>query len=160
MKQKTFSKILLAGLCVLTLTGCGNSTSDVPQTKAQSANENSGSDTTGSTGEMLDMAALNGSVLDFSDSGCSVTPVEIIENGAGSRVSADGYKNNDNTVTVNYNSDCEFVIAALSGETNSITSMTNGSVSDVKRQSLIFVYGDYTDTCTLNADKIIIARFE
>lgn len=160
MKRKIFSKILLVGLCVFGLAGCANPTSDVPQTPTQSTNENDSYEKSNNADEMLNSANLNGSVLDFSDLGCSVTPVEIIENGAGSQVSADGYENEDNTVTVNYNSDCEFIIATLSGETNSITSMTNGSASDVKKQSQIFVYGNYVDTYTLNADKIIIARFE
>ena len=109
---------------------------------------------------MLDSATLSGSVLDFTDNSCSVSPDELIDNGAGMKSSADGYENEDTAVTVNYNSDCTFVIATLNGETNSITNTTDGSASDVKKQSQIFVYGDYADTYTLNADKVIIARYE
>lgn len=160
MKRKIFSKILLVGLCVFALAGCGNSTSDVPQTPTQTTNENNNSSTTNNTDETLDSATLNGSVLDFTDNSCSVSPAKLIENGAGSQISADGYENEDNAVTVNYNSDCKFIIATLNRETNSITNTTDGSVSDVKKQSEIFVYGNYVDTYTLNADKIIITRYE
>ena len=160
MKRKTFSKILLAGSCVFALEGCENITSDVPQTPTQTTNENNSSGTTNDTDEMLNSATLNGSVLDFTDHSCSVSPAKLIENGAGSQISADGYENEDSAVTVNYNSDCKFIIATLNRETNSIANTTDGSVSDVKKQSEIFVYGDYVDTYTLNADKIIITRYE
>ena len=160
MKRKTISKFMLVGLCVFALAGCGKQATDVPQTPAQTTNENSSSDTAGNTDEMLDSATLSGSVLDFTDNSCSVSPDELIDNGAGMKSSADGYENEDTSVTVNYNSDCTFVIATLNGETNSITNTTDGSASDVKKQSQIFVYGDYEDTYTLNADKVIIARYE
>lgn len=160
MKRKTFGKIFLAGLCVFALAGCGKQASDVPREHAQTANENSSSGTPGYTGEMLDAADLNGSVIAFTDSSCSVSPAKLIENGAGSQISADGYEKAENAVTVNYNSDCKFLIAILNSETNSITSVTDGSVSDIKKQSQIFVYGDYADTDTFNADKVILARYE
>ena len=158
MKRKTISKFILVGLCVFALAGCGKQVTDVPQTPAQTTNENSSSNTVDNTNEMLDSATLSGSVLDFTDNSCSVSPDELIDNGMKS--SADGYENEDSAVTVNYNSNCTFVIATLNGETNSITNTTDGSASDVKKQSQIFVYGDYADTYTLNADKVIIARYE
>ena len=142
------------------MAGCGKQATDVPQTPTQTTNENSSSGTAGNTDEMLDSATLSGSVLDFTDNSCSVSPDELIDNGAGMKSSADGYENEDTAVTVNYNSDCTFVIATLNGKTNSITNTTDGSASDVKKQSQIFVYGDYADTYTLNADKVIIARYE
>ena len=126
MKRKTISKFILVGLCVFALAGCGKQVTDVPQTPAQTTNENSSSNTAGNTDEMLDSATLSGSVLDFTDNSCSVSPGELIDNGAGMKSSADGYENEDTAVTVNYNSDCTFVIATLNGKTNSNTSrLTN-----------------------------------
>ena len=76
-------------------------------------NENSSSNTADNTNEMLDSATLSGSVLDFTDNSCSVSPDELIDNGAGMKSSADGYENEDSAVTVNYNSNCTFVIAHI-----------------------------------------------
>ena len=166
MKRKIFSKLILAGLCAIALAGCGKQATDESRARAQNtvpsqtSNENSSYGTADNISEMLDSATLNGSVLDFTDNGCSVSPAKLIENGAGAQISADGYENEDTAVTVNYNSDCTFVIATLNGETNSITNIIDGSASDVKKQSQIFVYGDYADAYTLNADKVIIARYE
>ena len=172
MKRRFFITTILTGLCVIALAGCGNQTAEAPQENAQSANTNNAYDTAGGygtsgisdssvdAGDMLDMADLSGSVLGFSDNGCTVTPAKSIEGGAGMQISADGYENEDNSVTVNYGPDCQFVTAVLNGSSGSITSMTDCSASDVKKQSQIFAYGNYTDTYTFNADKIIIARYE
>ena len=90
MKRKTISRFILVGLCVFALAGCRKQATDVPQTPTQTTNENSSSGTAGNTDEMLDSATLSGSVLDFTDNSCSVSPDELIDNGAGMKSSADG----------------------------------------------------------------------
>ena len=61
---------------------------------------------------------------------------------------------------MNYSADCEFFLAELNTQAEDLTDITRGSVSDVKKQSYVYVYGDFTDTHNVTADKIIIARFE
>ena len=65
-----------------------------------------------------------------------------------------------NAVTVNYSADCEFLLAELNTQAEDLTNVTRSSVSDIKKQSIVYVYGNFIDAHNLNADKIIIARFE
>ena len=69
-------------------------------------------------------------------------------------------ENKENAVTVNYSADCEFLLAELNTQAEDLTNVTRGSVSDIKKQSIVYVYGNFIDAHNLNADKIIIARFE
>ena len=69
-------------------------------------------------------------------------------------------ENKDNAVSVTYNPDCEFVIATLSKQSGSVTNVTTGSISDVKKQSSVYLYGEFADTNHFNATKVVIARWE
>lgn len=160
MKRKKFGRIVLFGLCACALTGCGTSKSSMPQTQIQSGDTGSSAETSGdnSGSDLMESATIIGNVLDFSDNSCSVSQAKQLEGGEGMIIAADGQENQDNTVTVNYNTGCEFLIATITS--GAITSVTNGSVSDVKKQSQVFIYGDFVDTYHLNADKIIVAHYE
>ena len=164
MKRKIFIRTILTGLCIFALAGCGQSGSDTPRTPVQSdsAGGSGAPDTSGSNsnGSIIDSAALTGNVIDFSDSGCSVSQEQKIEGGAALKSEAEGQENKENAVTVNYSADCEFLLAELNTQAEDLTNVTRGSVSDIKKQSIVYVYGDFVDAHNLNADKIIIARFE
>ena len=165
MKRTIIIRTILTGLCIFALAGCGQSGSDTPRTPVQSdsAGGSSGApDTSGSNsgGSIIDSAALTGNVIDFSDSGCSVSQAQKIEGGAALKSEAEGQENKENAVTVNYSADCEFLLAELNTQAEDLTNVTRGSVSDIKKQSIVYVYGNFIDAHNLNADKIIIARFE
>lgn len=165
MKRKIFIRTILTGLCIFALAGCGQTRSDTPRTPVQSgsaAGSSDSPDTSGSnsSGSIIDSASLTGNVIDFSDSGCSVSQAQKIEGGAALKSEAEGQENKENAVTVNYSADCEFLLAELNTQAEDLTNVTRGSVSDIKKQSIVYVYGDFVDAHNLNADKIIIARFE
>ena len=46
----------------------------------------------------------------------------------------------ENAVSVTYNPDCEFVIATVNAQSG-VTNVTTGSISDVKKQSEVYLYG-------------------
>ena len=71
-----------------------------------------------------------------------------------------GLENKDNAVSVTYNQDCEFVVATLNKQLGSVTNITTGSISDVKKQSNVYLYGEFSDTLHFNATKVVIARWE
>ena len=165
MKRKFFSRTILTGLCIFALAGCGQTGSDMPRTAVPSGNTGGSADAAdnsdnNSAGSISDSAALTGNVIDFSDTGCSVSQAKEIEGGAALKSEAEGQENKENAVTVNYSADCEFFLAELNTQAEDLTDITRGSVSDVKKQSYVYVYGDFTDTHNVTADKIIIARFE
>ncbi|HBF8724175.1 TPA: chitinase, partial [Clostridioides difficile] len=55
--------------------------------------------------------------------------------------------------------DCEFVVATLNKQSG-VTNVTTGSISDVKKQSEVYLYGEFADTNHFNATKVVVARWE
>lgn len=162
MKQGVFSKFILAGMCIFALAGCGQTNSDTSQTGFNSKNTNNSGETSSNNSKdnIMESANLIGDVVNISNNGCSVNQAKVIEGGAGMQTEADGYEDENNDLTINYNSDCGFLIAELSMTSGEVLNMSNGSISDVKKQSQIYVYGDFVDTHNFNADKVIIANWK
>ena len=148
MQKTNISKLVAVGLCICTLMGCGTNSDVKPDTSKPLVNSN-----------LLDAADMQGSVLEFTETGCSVSQAKEIEGGAGLIAEAEGMENKDNAVSVTYNQDCEFVIAALNIHSG-VTNVTTGSISDVKKQSEVYLYGEFADTLHFNATKVVIARME
>ena len=165
MKKTKICKILTIGLCVCALTGCGSKGDTTTDTNQPTINANTGEKDTNDLTEngandLLDLANMSGSVLEFTDSGCSVSQTTEIEGGAGVMAEAEGYENEDNAVSVKYNSDCEFVIATMNIQSGTITNVAGGSITDVKKNSNVYIYGKFVDTLNFNANKVVITRAE
>ena len=164
MKKTNISKFVAVGLCICTLTGCGASPNEKPDTPNPVVNSNTNEENTNGSsenkGDVLESANLTGRVLEFTDNGCLLKQAKEIDGGAGLQMEAPGMENKDNAVSVTYNPDCEFVIATLSKQSGSVTNVTTGSISDVKKQSSVYLYGEFADTNHFNATKVVIARWE
>jgi hypothetical protein len=156
MKKTNISKFIAVGLCICALTGCGASPNEKPDTSNPIVNSNTNEENTNGSSES---ANLRGSVLEFTDNGCLVNQAKDIEGGAGIKIEAPGMENKDNAVSVTYNPDCEFVIATVNAQSG-VTNVTTGSISDVKKQSEVYLYGEFADTLHFNATKVVIARWE
>lgn len=156
MQKTNISKLVAVGLCICALTGCGTNPDVKPDTSKSIVNSNTNEE---NTNDLLDAADMQGSVLEFTETGCSVSQAKEIEGGAGLIAEAEGMENKDNAVSVTYNQDCEFVIAALNIHSG-VTNVTTGSISDVKKQSEVYLYGEFADTLHFNATKVVIARME
>lgn len=164
MQKTNFSKLVAVGLCICALTGCGTNPDVKPDTSKPLVNSNTNEENTNDsvengTNDLLDAADMQGSVLEFTETGCSVSQAKEIEGGAGLIAEAEGMENKDNAVFVTYNQDCEFVIATLNIHSG-VTNVTTGSISDVKKQSEVYLYGEFADTLHFNATKVVIARME
>lgn len=165
MKKTNISKFIAVGLCICALTGCGASPDVNQDTSTPTVNSNvnvkniNGSSENGNN-DLLNSADMQGSVLEFTDTGCSVNQAKEIDGGAGLKTEAEGMENTDNAVTVTYNPNCEFIVATLNEQSGTITNVANGSISDVKKQSEVYVYGEFADTLHFNAAKVVIARWE
>ena len=164
MKKTNISKFIAVGLCICALTGCGASPNEKPDTSNPIVNSNTNEENAKGSSEnkgndILESANLRGSVLEFTDNGCLVNQAKDIEGGAGIKIEAPGMENKDNAVSVTYNPDCEFVIAIVNAQSG-VTNVTTGSISDVKKQSEVYLYGEFADTLHFNATKVVIARWE
>lgn len=164
MKKTNISKFIAVGLCICALTGCGASPDEKPDTSNPIVNSNTNEENSNGSSEnkendILDSANLIGSVLEFTDKGCSVSQAKETDGGASLQIEASGMENKENAISVTYNPDCEFVIATVNAQSG-VTNVTTGSISDVKKQSDVYLYGEFADTLHFNATKVVIARWE
>ena len=147
------------------MTGCGASPDEKPDTSNPIVNSNTNEENANGSSEnkgndILESANLIGSVLEFTDNGCSVSQAKETDGGDSLQIEASGMENKDNTVSVTYSPDCEFVVATLNKQLGSVTNITTGSISDVKKQSDVYLYGEFADTLHFNATKVVVARWE
>lgn len=167
MKNTNLIKGLLIGLCVFTLVGCKtngssdndnlkNSNTPVTENQSNSSGKNNGGT---EADDLIDSATLMGSVIDFSDKGCSVSQVTSEDGGKSAKVAAPGSENADTTVHIKYESDCIFQIATISITTGKAT-ITNASILDIKKQTSLIIYGDFDNTHNLSATKVLLARYQ
>lgn len=178
MKKNKFFIGLAVALCVLSFAGCGTSDkiSDDTNNAYNTSNPTNANDSNAPVDEsndsladnqpegddgdsLIDLSAIQGSVVEFSDGACTITPVETSDDGETAVAAAPGSENTDNNVTVHYQDDCIFQIAQISQATGK-ASISDADISDIKKQTSLILYGEWSDTYNLNATRVIIARYE
>lgn len=164
MKKTNISKFVAVGLCICALTGCGASPDEKPDTSNPIVNSNTNEENANGSSEnkgndILESANLMGDVLEFTENGCLVNQAKTTDGGDSLQMEAAGYENKDNAVSVTYNPDCEFIIATVNAQSG-VRNVTTGAISDVKKQSNVYLYGEFSDTLHFNATKVVVARWE
>lgn len=160
MKPKIiFLTVLLAALC----TGCGKPPEQsfvqptqaqtepiptAPPTEAAAENPASGN-------ELFALAKLNGTVSDFTQTGCTVAPTH--EDGDVAAGPAPGYEDSWEQISVVYDSGCRFQYAYSNPQTGEVC-YEDASVSDVKKQATIIVWGEYDSGNVVHADRVFLYR--
>lgn len=167
MKKKIL--ILMMIVCLgSTFCGCGyngaegssgaqidNSGSD-NSTSTDTSGNSAGEDNQSEGVQAIDNADLFGSVIDFSETGCTLGKGDISEEQQ--RISAEGAAaNSEDQISVIYGDDTTFQVA--------VTTMTDitleaGSKEDVKKSSNIYVYGTKQEDGTFLATRVLIERFQ
>ncbi len=169
MKYK--NRLLIAALVlVLTFSGCGQQArkeppDTVPPTRAEFSIPKEpkkeeelptvGIDENPSDADKLfEISDLQGDVTDFSEDGCTLSPV--IEIGDNISYSAEpGYE--DTFVSVLYNSDCTFQIAHVNHQTAAAT-YEPATVKDIKKQTSLILRGEYDEKDVFHASRVYIYR--
>lgn len=168
MKNLKIAKGILIGLCILTLTGCGggNTMDNGMGTQENSWNSpttiiNNHSGDTGSNdaNELINLSTMEGSVIDFSKSGCSVNQTTFEEDGKVAVGAAPGNEHAGTTVNIQYDPNCVFQIAVINRITEK-AAISEASIYDIKKQSNLIIYGDFQDKHNLTATRVIITRYE
>lgn len=120
-----------------------------PISDVENSSDNEGAD-------VLDNADLFGTVIDFSETGCTL--------GKGSdsddtkMTMANGASADDvSQISVIYGENTEYQIALTSA--TDIT-LESGSKEDVKKSSVIYIYGTNREDGTFLADKVIVERYQ
>lgn len=164
MKPKIiFLTLLLALVC----SGCGKppqptqaQTAPAPTAPAPTASSTTAPSTEAagnpaSGDELFTIAKLNGTVSDFTQTGCTVAPTH--EEGNVAEGPAPGHEDDWEQVSVVYDSGCTFQYAYSNPQTGEIR-FEAASVGDVKKQTTVIVCGEYDSENVLHADRVFLYR--
>lgn len=167
MKQMKLVATTLFLICVLSLTGCGNSNAgkasnhELP-TYSQSENQ-SDSENTNIFNEnainldvLLETVLLRGSVADFQDGSFKVVPDE--DDGQMIIAAAEGMESSMESTTVSYDETCIFQTANIDSSTGAVE-LEAATASDVKKSTPVYIYGETQDDGEIHATKVLITRF-
>lgn len=107
-------------------------------------------------------ADLQGSVVEFSDSGFELSAAEIIEEDGGEVMvqAAPGAENEEELVTITYSSDVTFEIITMDSASLTEISREDADKQSIKKQTSVLVFGNCQDTYHWTADKVIIMRWK
>lgn len=190
MWKKAIGIICAGGLSALYLTGCSGDVVDSSPISVEEINQNSNvadellvnkdneehlenggnSDITDDraadnlgTGSFFDGANLQGSVVEFSETGFSLSPATTETEAGGGQVmaqAAPGSESDENNVQITYTDNTVFQIVTLSKSSQSEVSREDTDKESVKKQSSVCVFGSCQDNYHWTADKILILRWQ
>ena len=106
---------------------------------------------------LLNTAALRGSVADFEDGKLLVSPDQ--DDGQTVVSAAPGMENSSETTTVTYGEDCEFLFADVNISSGNV-SLKAASALDIKKSTLVYVYGETGEDGSIRAARILLPRYE
>ena len=102
-------------------------------------------------------AAITGSVVEFSDDSCTISPVVTEDGGNTGVIAAPGHESEDTNVVVTYEEGCVVQIATIYTSTGE-AELEQANIADIKKQASVIIYGNFEDTHHVSATKIIICH--
>ena len=105
--------------------------------------------------ELSGRCKLNGAVIEFSDSGCTISPTVHEDDVA--YEAAPGSEDLMGQVTVSYDENCIFQIVEVSLSSGAMT-YGDAAVGDVKKQTGLFAAGEYDSEGILHAEEVYLYR--
>lgn len=111
-------------------------------------------------GEFLEGAQLQGTVVEFSETGFTLSPASTEADGKVLAEVALGSESDENNVQITYTDNTVFQIINYSKDSLSELSREDTDKESVKKQSSVAVFGSCQDTYHWTADKILIIRFQ
>ena len=146
----------------------GESSSSEKEGKQEDADntdaENSGEMTDNrEEGVFYDGANLSGRVVDFTDTGFTITPRTLIINEDGSMeggIAAPGYESDETNINITYAEDVIFQIINFSMGSQAETSREDTDKSSIKKDTDVNIFGTCQDEKHWIADKVVITRWQ
>lgn len=176
MKKNIYKKLVgLAGMSIMILLCCTACSQDQPKNPKGEVQQNVDAweeDNSQQNGnveqeEQSDSgfyagADLQGSVVEFSDSGFKMSVAKNIKVDGGELMvqAAPGAENEEDLVTITYASDVTFEIITMDSTSLTEISREDTDMQSVKKQSDVLVFGSCQDTYNWIADKVIIMRWK
>lgn len=188
MKNKKLMRMLIVGASIFALAGCGtpndtgtnreretkdayieNDITNPDQKDASDENDSNNtpdgndSNAVGSMDgdELITASDLQGSVTEFSNNGCTITPTTSSNDGKAKIAveAADGCEDEDAKVTIKYGDNCIFQRAVMSIGTGKAT-VSEAAKTDIKKKTSLLLYGNFDDTENFTATKVVIVQYE
>lgn len=161
MYKTRIRKGIAIGCFLVTLMGC-NATNAPSNVSDYSKNPDSrvGQDipVNNNLNHLLDSADIAGTVLEYFDDGCKISQMKTEGNGEIIFEAAPDKVTEDMTVSIQYKESCEVQIANIYRATGE-AEIKDGTISDIKKESQIFVNGEFSDTHHFVATKILIVHY-
>lgn len=107
-------------------------------------------------------ADLNGRVLEFSDTGFTITPIyrEVFADGtSNSWEAAPGKEKEEDNIYVTYTEDTTFEVVYFSMGLQEVSSREGADKSSIKKQTEVYVFGSSEDGKNWIADKVLIQKW-
>ncbi len=108
-------------------------------------------------------ADLNGRVLEFSDTGFTMTPIyrEVFADGtSNSWEAAPGKEKEEDKIYVTYTEDTVFEVVYFNMGLQDVSSREDADKSSIKKQTVVYVFGSSEDGKNWTADKVIIQKWD
>lgn len=132
-------------------------TDEYTETETDSETEKSGE------GKFYDGANLSGRVVEFSDTGFTITLRTLIINEDGSMeggIAAPGYESEEDNITITYTEDTLFEIIYFSTASQAESSREDTDKSSIKKDTDVDIFGICQDEKQWKADKVVITRWQ
>lgn len=161
MQHRKKGITILFLVCILALAGCGSSHTGKGSGGNAPYSQNADIDPSGkgSGDELLDNAALKGTVSDFQEGSFQVIPTQDKDHGQTAVEAAPGMESGMESTTVSYGADCTFQIAVFNSETGDVR-FEDAAASQVKKSTGVAVYGETQENGEIRATKVYITRYQ
>lgn len=159
--KKKIAMVILATCLFGTLAGCEKDSSNKPEVPSTENSTNSVNQTENSTEKSEGISALSnanlvGTVIDFTEIGCTLGKGKSTEDTLTTPAGGDNTEGVER-VFVKYADNTQFQIA---NSTITNITLTDGTREDVKKSSSVFLYGEYQEDGTFLATRVIINHFQ
>ena len=141
----------------------GNGIKDSGEVESNNEAVNSANVESNTESVYFEGADLNGRVLEFSDTGFTITPIyrEVFADGtSNSWEAAPGKEKEENNLYVTYTEDTVFEVVYFNRSLQDVSSREDADKSSIKKQTVVYVFGSSEDEKNWTADKVIIQRWD
>lgn len=112
--------------------------------------------------DLYEGAAVQGDVVEFSQDGCTITPLKSYEAAEGGMIAegaAPGMEDPEENIFIHYQEGCMFQIVDIDVASGTKV-FSDADLSDVRKQTSLIIHGEWVDAHNVNAVKVYLDRYE
>lgn len=144
--------------CIIMLTGCQNNET-TNTNKALEDKEGITQIQNSDAEQLLNSASILGTVVNFSKQGCTLSPALSKDGGQTTKIASAGNDSEETNVNIEYLADCIFQFASIDIEQGTVQ-YRDASILNIKKQTNLILFGEFSDSKHLQVSKVLIQNFE